>query len=318
MKIKLFLLLLLFALFGGFLAVKFFILDKQNASGRLKILSSPAAGVFVDNVPVGKTPYEDKYKVGEFMLKLIPEGESSQTASWQGKVKVYKNTLTYVNRELGISDVTSAGENFTSTRMETPPKSSNYGEISVETEPVGSIVYLDNDEKGVAPLLLADVVKGDHELSVFMPGFFRRTHKVNVDPGYRVNASFKLSIDTTQQPPIAEEQKSTPSGEIKPTGTKPTDTKQVATKPTDALPIPQADLTQPNVLIKDTPTGWLRVRSEPSLGGSESARIKPGETYLLLEEQAGWYKIKLPDKDGWISSQYATKGKLGTPTPKTN
>ena len=28
-----------------------------------------------------------------------------------------------------------------------------------------------------------------------MPGFFRRTQKINVDPGFRVNAAFKLAID---------------------------------------------------------------------------------------------------------------------------
>src|SRR3990167_5618823 len=118
MKGKLILLTLLLLGFGVFVFVKFYILDKQNAFGRIKIVSSPVASVFVDNLAVGKTPFEQKYKVGEFLLKLIPEGTATDTASWQGKVKVYKNALTYVNRELGSSDVTSAGEIFTTTKMD--------------------------------------------------------------------------------------------------------------------------------------------------------------------------------------------------------
>jgi hypothetical protein len=56
--------------------------------------------------------------------------------------------------------------------MEKAPSKVNLGEIYVETEPQGAIIYLDNDEKGVAPLILEEVVQGEHELSVFLPGFF--------------------------------------------------------------------------------------------------------------------------------------------------
>ncbi|NTU74230.1 PEGA domain-containing protein, partial [Candidatus Roizmanbacteria bacterium] len=239
------------------------------------------SGVFIDNLPVGKTPYEAKYKAGDYMLKLIPEGEASQTATWQGKITVYKNAWTYVNRELGSSDVTSAGEIFSVTRMDKDPKDPNYGEIQVETDPNGAIVYLDNDEKGVSPLILADVMKGDHELSITMPGFFKRTQKVNVDPKYRVLTSFKLALDEhAQKLPDQTAQTSSPSAQVK---------------------------TSSSVLIKETPTGWLRVRAEPSVDASESAKVNPGEKYSLLEEKTGWYHIQLKGMDGWISSQYAEK-----------
>jgi uncharacterized protein YgiM (DUF1202 family) len=57
-----------------------------------------------------------------------------------------------------------------------------------------------------------------------------------------------------------------------------------------------------------TPTGFLRVRDQASLNGAEIGQVKPGETYALLDEQTGWYQIKLTNgKTGWISSQYAQK-----------
>ncbi len=296
MKTKLLLLFLLLLIFGGFIGSKFFILDKENTFGKLKIISSPATEVFIDNVPVSSTPYENKYKVGEYLIKLIPDKGATDTASWQGKINIYKNALTYVNRELGNSDITSAGEIFTITKMDKKPKNDTVGEIYVETEPTGAIVYLDNDEKGVAPLILADVLKGDHELSVFMPGFFRRTQKVNVTSGYRVNAQFKLALDASSAPKVA-----SPSPKLSITP----DVKGEATK--------SATTKKTTILIKDTPTGFLRVRSEPSISAEEVIQVKPGETYEFLEESDGWYKIRFDtNKSGWVYSQYATKVE---PTP---
>lgn len=294
MKAKLTLLLIFIILFAGFVTIKFFILDKQSAYGQLRILSSPTTSVFINNISIGKTPFYDKYKVGEYILKLIPEGTATETASWQGKINVYKNSLTYVNRELGSSDIASAGEVLTVTKMTSPAKTSNMGEINVETEPQGAIINLDNDEKGVAPLMLQDVPRGEHELSVFMPGFFRRTQKINIEPGFRVNASFKLAIDQTQPKPspakTSEGKESTTSAQIK-EGT--------------------------SVTVKETPTGWLRVRGEPSIDASESAKVKSGETYNLVDEKDNWYKIKYNGNadglvegeftEGWISAEYASK-----------
>lgn len=283
------LLLILVGLFIAFVVIRFFIFDRQNAYGRLKVVSSPGASVFLNNAIIGKTPFEDKYKVGEYLLKLIPEGTATDTASWSGKVNVFKNSLTYVNRELGSSDIASAGEIFTTEKMSAPPKNSNYGEIYVETEPQGAIVTLDNDEKGVAPLIMQDVLRGDHELSVFMPGFFRRTQKINVDPGFRVNAAFKLAIDQSQ------------------TSVNPT--------PKQATGSATTNITY--VTIDSNPQGWLRVRLDASVDATEAAKVKPGEKYEFLEEKTGWYKIKYnenPDglvegkfDEGWVSAEYSTK-----------
>ncbi len=294
MKAKLALLFILVLGFVIFVTVKFFIFDKQNEIGKLKILSSPPASIFIDNVAIGKTPFENNYKTGEYILKLIPEGSATETASWNGKIQVYQNALTYVNRELGTSDINSAGEIFTTTRMKTSPKSGGYGEIDVNTDPQGAIVTLDNDEKGVAPLIMQDVPQGDHELSVYMPGFFRRTQKINVDTGYVVNASFKLAINQTEQ------------AQLSPTPT----LDQTATQ--------SAALSGKTVVsINDNPQGWLRVRADASIDASEEAKIKTGGTYEYVDSQDGWYEIKFngDEKDlvsgsfdtGWVSSEYATK-----------
>ncbi|MFA6080961.1 MAG: PEGA domain-containing protein [Patescibacteria group bacterium] len=293
MKSKLSLLLILVLLFIVFVAVRFFVFDKQNETGKMKIISSPTASVFLNSTFIGKTPFEDKYKVGEYLLKLIPESTATDTASWNGKINIYKNALTYVNRELGSSDIASAGEIFTTVKMAKKPQNSESGEIYVETEPQGAIVTLDSDEKGVAPVLMENIIRGDHELSVFMPGFFRRTQKVNVDPGFRVNAYFKLAIDQS-------------SSFVKESDDK---TKTASSGAT------VSDKTY--VKIRENPQGWLRVRVDGSIDATESAKVKPGEKYELLDEKTGWFKIKFNGSqiglvegsfdEGWVSSEYSSK-----------
>lgn len=281
MKKKLILLFALLLIFFIFILIRYFVFGKQATDGRLKVLSSPAASVFLNSLAIGKSPFEDKIKEGEYLLKLIPEGVATDTASWQEKIRIYRNALTYVDRELGSSDLTSAGVIFTTTKMTTKPKNGDVGEIEVVTEPAGALVYLDNDEKGVAPLILSDVVKGDHELSIYHPGFFRRTQKINVEAGYQVKGSFKLAIDQSQQK-----------------------VDEVKGEATESAKLQKKTF----VTVADTPTGWLRVREEPSISASESAKVKPKDRFELLEEKEGWYKIEYEkDKTGWISAQYANK-----------
>lgn len=293
MKNKLSLLLILVLLFIVFVAVRFFIFDKQNETGKMKIISSPTASVFLNSTFIGKTPFEDKYKVGEYLLKLIPDSTASDTASWNGKINIYKNALTYVNRELGSSDIASAGEIFTTVKMTKKPANSESGEIYVETEPQGAIVTLDSDEKGVAPAVMENVTRGDHELSVFMPGFFRRTQKVNVDPGFRVNAYFKLAIDQSSSfAKVSDDKTKTASSSGETTN-------------------------KTYIKIRDNPQGWLRVRADGSIDATESAKIKTGGKYEFLDEITGWYKIKYNDNkdelvsgdftEGWVSSEYSSK-----------
>ncbi|GIW69377.1 MAG: hypothetical protein KatS3mg101_0124 [Patescibacteria group bacterium] len=57
--------------------------------------------------------------------------------------------------------------------------------------------------------------------------------------------------------------------------------------------------------IKATPTGWLRVRNEPSLNGTEITRVDQGGTYPVLEQQTNWVKIKVSESaEGWVSAEY--------------
>ncbi len=79
--------------------------------------------------------------------------------------------------------------------------------------------------------------------------------------------------------------------------------------PTKSTPQPTVpDPPKPFIIIEDTPTGFLRVRMEPSTTATEAGRVNPGEKYTILEEDNGWYEIEYDEeKTGWVSGQYAEK-----------
>ncbi len=293
MKRKLLLVGALVSLFIIFVLVRFFVFDKPNESGRLKVLASPTAGIFLDNTPIGKSPYEGRVIPGEHTLKLIPEGEGSKTVSWEGKIIVYENTLTFVSRELGSSDLTSAGEILTVTKMKGQTKG-EHGQVSVVTDPAGAIIFLDNDEKGIAPLSLQDVPAGEHELAVYLPGFFRRSQKIKVSKGHVVEAQFKLALDKTHKTLAEELDEKAKEASAEAALTESTMT---------GTPIPEN--TTKKLTIKETPTGFLNVRDEPSTSGSQVDQVVPGKEYEYTDERNGWYKITLSkDESGWVSGQY--------------
>lgn len=78
--------------------------------------------------------------------------------------------------------------------------------------------------------------------------------------------------------------------------------------PLEITPTPEPEEEIPKIVIQETPTGWLRVREKPGTIYPEITKVYPGESYPLLEESAGWYKIELEDgRQGWVSVLYASK-----------
>lgn len=262
-------------LFGGY---KLLSLKSSGVAG-LKVNSSPNASIFLNDKLLGKTPFDDKYSSGEYILKLIPEGISNQTISWQGKINLNPSLLTYVNRELGTSELTSAGEILVLEKI-----SQSTAQLAVVSQPDGATVTIDGQEKGNTPLSPIDVSAGEHEVAVSSPGFSGRTVRISAVTGYKLLANIQLALAAGQEVPAT------------------------ASAATTVTVSKEKEIARPYVLIKDTPTGFLRVRMEPALSATEAAQVKPGEKYPYLDEKEGWFKIKYEgEKNGWVSVSYAQK-----------
>lgn len=263
--------LLLFAILQAFMPDAFL---KQlfNSTGTLRAESSPVVNVFLDSTLIGQTPLQTNLKEGVYTIKYVPEASSKETVTWSGRVRIFQKATTYLNRQLAKSDLLSAGE-----MLSMEKSSSSKGQVLVTTEPTGMFVALDGDERGVAPVFIESVDAGEHELLAHGEGFIPRSVKIQVVNGYKVNAEMKLGIDEQFKKKKDEEKKLKNS-------------KSESTK---------------FIQVKNTPTGWLRVRSEPDVNASESAKVTPGEKYPYFEEQDGWFQIEYEkDARGWVLGDY--------------
>ncbi|HCS79379.1 TPA: hypothetical protein DIV55_06625 [Patescibacteria group bacterium] len=297
MKRKLALFLVFLGLLAAVVGVVKLLTGRSGKLGELRVESAPPASVFLDNKHLGRTPFKDKVQAGEYTIKIVPEGTTPQLASWQGQISVGANLLTYVNANLAESELASAVDVLWLEKI-----SGKLAELSITTNPDGASVLVDDETKGVTPLSLTDISTGDHSVTVTSPGFLSRTIKIKITPGYRVISSLKLALSAAGVPTPTP----TPETTSMPTPTKAP--KATPTKTATSSASTQPDPAKPFVIIKDTPTGFLRVRMEPTTSATESGRVNPGEKYHLEDTKSGWYQIKYDGtRLGWISGQYAEK-----------
>ncbi len=300
-------LLILFIVGAGIAAaVRYFMQSPKN--GRLSVKSNSEATIYLDNVHIGRTPYDGEVMEGEYTLKLTAEQPSSDTA-WQGKITVNPGTLTYVNADLGDSEFNSAVEVLWLEKI-----SSKNSEISLVTNPDGASVTLDNEAKGISPVTLADISPGDHTLTVTSPGFDVRTINIKTTAGFRLLSFIKMALVRSDTVVEDDEPEATDSSDLIDEATVsafPKTTVQTTPKSTVTPKPTKTTLEKPYITISDTPTGFLRVRDEATTGSAEVGRVEPGDSFALLDTETdakntAWYKIEYEDeKMGWVSSQYA-------------
>lgn len=260
--------------------------------GALQISTTPKATVFIDGAQVGVTPFfDDKLKSGEHTVKLVPEATTDNLVSWEGKVNLTPGILTAINRNFATSEAFSSGEIIWLEKISSRDKSS----LSVISIPDQAVVKVDGEPKGFSPVLVENLSPGSHQLVVNTPGYEERTISAKTVAGYKliVNVQLAQKIEGIEE--------ATPSAELGPSPSpKASPTPKTTPKPTVTPP------EKPYVLIKETPTGWLRVRMEPSASATEAAKVDPGEMFPYLnEEKSGWLKIEYEEgKEGWVSGVY--------------
>ncbi|MBI4035065.1 MAG: PEGA domain-containing protein [Candidatus Chisholmbacteria bacterium] len=270
----------------------------------LEIRTTPPATVFINGKHVGQTPYTDNnLKAGEMTIKLVPEGNTS--TSWETKVTLVPKIITVVAREFGPTEDQSAGHILA---ME-PLTKKDATALAIVSTPDSVIVQLDGQPQGFTPLSLDNLSAGEHTLVLTAPGYQDRTIKAKLASGHKLTVTAQLArvpLETT----LDSDQEATPSATPQPS---PKPKPSLSPSPKASPPSsPSASLiasasasakTPPYVEILDNPLGFLRVREQPSTGGTELARAYPGQKLPYQnEEQNGWYKIEYASgKTGWVS-----------------
>lgn len=255
------------------MGVRFYLARQQPAA--LQTTATPKSQIFLDGQLLGETPFlTNDIKPGEHTVKIIPTDNTLQS-SFEQKLFFTSRLLTAIDITFRENDALSEGSVISLESISNKKTS----ELAILSIPPEATVLLDSNPRGITPLQILDVTPSDHEIALEYSGFRAKKIRLKTSAGYKLIANIKLALSPEQ--PIA-----SPSASLTPTPT----------------------LSKPAIIIKQTPTGFLRVRFEPSLVASEVARVKPGESFPLIEEVTNWVKITLPDgRSGWVSSLYVSK-----------
>lgn len=256
-------------------AISVFILNRNLGKGALQVTSDPQSKIYLDGKSIGQTPLclcelKDMLDTGDYTIRLVPT--EGNFLPFEQKIPINAKVLTVVDRSFA-----QGGESSGSVISLSKLDNKNDIGLSVISLPPSAKLSLDSGEIGDTPLKTSDVTESDHEIKLTKNGYKDKLIRIRTVKGYELNAVVFLGSN-----PVAASQ--------------------------SASPLPSSLPSVTKILILDTPTGFLRVRDSASLGGNQVGQVLPGEKYDLLDEQSGWYKIKLKDATvGWVSSQYAQK-----------
>ena len=276
----------IFILGISFLLVRYL---KPKVAG-IYIETVPAATVYIDGAEVGRTPYEKTRTPGETVVKLVPDSFEFPMAPYETRVNLSSGVQTVIKRFFGDNDETSSGEIISFEKID-----SNQVSLAVVSIPDSAELLIDGSERAFTPHRTTSLLPGIHSLVLSAEGYQEKRVDVRTYEGYKLTAIIKLAKTVEYESETIQE---------------------------ESVEVDEGDGRE-WVKILTTPTGFLRVRGEPSTLSQEVGMVEPDETYELLEtdERTGWYRIKFipkdseEEKEGWITNQYAQVIESSSVTP---
>lgn len=252
------------------LAILYFLgVFKEQEAGIL-IETDPVATVYIDNLELGKTPFEINRKPGEISIRVKPDKINDLVLDdYETKISLIPGIKTIIKRDFRESEDYSSGATVSFEKL-----GGTESYVTVVSVPDNSQVLIDGRVYGYTPIRVK-IPAGDHNLVVTADKYLEKSLPIRVYKGYKLTASVKLAK----------------ANESVPTST----------------PVPEEEFLF-RVKIDKTDVGFLRVREGAGIGFPEVAQVKPGEEYGVIEEgeKGRWYKIKLPEIDGWVSAEFVT------------
>lgn len=145
--------------------------------------------------------------------------------------------------------------------------------VTVISSPNSAEVEIDGKSVGKTPISV-NLASGEHTLVISHPNYLKRSIKATLPAGFNLTISTDLALSEVDLTTVS---------------------------------APVITQTQ-EVVVKTTPTGFLRVRDLASLNGKEIAKVNTGEKLILLEEVAGWDRVRLSNgTEGFVSLSYVEK-----------
>lgn len=249
----------------------------------LEITTTPPSRVYISGKDEGTTPFKNlNIQPGEYHIRLVPEGDSALQA-WESNIELNRSVSTIIHHNFSNSEETSFG--YVLLLQPDPDTSKSF--LSVISDPNTVNITIDGRPYGFSPLSKQDLSPGSHTVDIGSPGYKSISLSVNTTLGYNliINAKLAQELITIDPDPT-----------IATSSSQSTENSQ-----DDLLPV------KPYVLISETSTGWLRVRTEPNTLAPEIGKVDSGETLPYLDSSGdGWLQVLFENQEGWISGSYAT------------
>lgn len=139
--------------------------------GSLKVDSTPGnAQIFVNDVPKGNTPFNERLEQGQHKIRIQKDGY----ADFEQIVTVNRDKTTEV-----------------SALLEVLPSS-----LSILSEPSGAAVFVNGKQYNNTPTVLKSLSPGQYKVRIEKPGFDPAERDVTVTPGQEFEVSLNLDSNT--------------------------------------------------------------------------------------------------------------------------
>lgn len=229
------------------------------------------AGIRVLSVPQGAQVFINDVDAG----KTPYEDQELTTEEYSVKIQVDNNTWQGKIKLL-------PGTLTVINRELTNDSSSSAGEVltlekgsgvTIVSNPTDAIIEIDGKEYGRTPKSI-DISIGEHTFAIKKGNYLNRSIRATVPENYNLVLNVDLALSEA-------------------------DLTNISTPPITETP---------KVIIKNTPTGFLRIREKPSITSKEIGKVLPGDELVLVEEMEGWDKIRMSSGiEGYVSSTYVGK-----------
>lgn len=250
--------------------------DKTN----LTVISQPSGAiVYIDGAEVGKTPFSsDKITAGDYSLKISATGYEAVTMA----IKVVDNLKLNVSTQLFPIPLPNNARVF--------EESGGLWDLTLNNETVAS-----SPERAKAVT------------------YWMRTRPNSIVLGDNSSVNFEYFLDYRGNLYDQNGDLITNEDELANMANKVTGAYLGFDTTTPGLTAEAKEVfinvfsSAEKAKVLETGTGWLRVRSTPSLNGEEIARVNVGDSYTVMEKQTGWVKIRISDsQEGWVSSDFVS------------